>query len=733
MATLKDIANLAGVSQATVSNVLNGCGNVSSKKIRLVEAAAAQLGYTVNERAKLLRKGSSNILALVIPDMLTRRYNDIYTSFKVFAEQHGYSVSLYLTDDISSRELEIITKLRSDMVAGVAAISCLDDPDTPYLEAGFFEHELLFLERGKKLSCNYIGFDYELAGYTLGSYAAERNSNINVMTEKPSFYNGQKYIEGFRRALSHIENISCKYTEIGYDQREKDMISFMASLPEAGCICSASFALAEVAYSIMGSFFPKMSGKEIYTISPLQTLPESIYKKYELDYSMLGHHAALRLDEQLKNRPEAALELVIPNAGFRIWEPIPFAGRQPAALNLLMLNGPEATAVQSLSRIYTERTGTTITVSVASYDEMFEILSSAGGEAFDILRIDITFLSWFAQKLLVPLRELDPDIDNMTSLFIDGISERYSTVAGKVYALPFSPSVQLLYYRKDLFESTVLRRLYYERYRRELAPPRDFTEFNRIAAFFTRKFNPDSPTEYGASLTLGSMGVAASEFMARLMENRNNLYDDRGIVCLNGEDGLRSIKQLIELKECAPVSANAWWTDTAGDFAAGKLAMAILYSNYASDLLEGDTADKTKIGCTHVPGNNPILGGASLGIAKTSKRQEPALNFIKWLCSETVSSAATFLGGASPCKATYNNYKLLDALPWLRLAGESFSIAKGYRRPPEDIRPFDEKQFLTIIGMAVKNAYNGVQSPAEVLGWAQREFDRNFCVKGLDD
>ncbi len=48
MATIKDIAHLAGVSQGTVSNVLNGKGIVSSEKIRLVEEVAAQLGYTVS-------------------------------------------------------------------------------------------------------------------------------------------------------------------------------------------------------------------------------------------------------------------------------------------------------------------------------------------------------------------------------------------------------------------------------------------------------------------------------------------------------------------------------------------------------------------------------------------------------------------------------------------------------------------------------------------------------------
>ena len=160
MATLKDIANLAGVSQGTVSNVLNGRGNVSSKKIKLVEAAAAQLGYTVNERAKLLRKGHSNILALVLPNTRLRRYNDIHTCFKSAAERLGYSVSLYLTDDIPARELSLISKLRSDMVAGVAMISCITASNNPYVEAGFAASELLYLDRQNRKDASYLGFDY---------------------------------------------------------------------------------------------------------------------------------------------------------------------------------------------------------------------------------------------------------------------------------------------------------------------------------------------------------------------------------------------------------------------------------------------------------------------------------------------------------------------------------------------------------------------------------------------
>ena len=57
MATIKDIAKLAGVSHGTASNVLNQRGNVSSEKISKVLKAAKELGYTINPQAQLLRKG----------------------------------------------------------------------------------------------------------------------------------------------------------------------------------------------------------------------------------------------------------------------------------------------------------------------------------------------------------------------------------------------------------------------------------------------------------------------------------------------------------------------------------------------------------------------------------------------------------------------------------------------------------------------------------------------------
>lgn len=58
------LPRMAGVSQGTASNVLNGKGNVSSEKIKAVEEAAKKLGYTINERAKDAQEGEAAILSV---------------------------------------------------------------------------------------------------------------------------------------------------------------------------------------------------------------------------------------------------------------------------------------------------------------------------------------------------------------------------------------------------------------------------------------------------------------------------------------------------------------------------------------------------------------------------------------------------------------------------------------------------------------------------------------------
>ena len=69
MATLADVARLAGVSTATVSHVVNGTRNVRPETRRLVEEAIEETGYSQNTLARSLVTASTKSIAVVLEAM----------------------------------------------------------------------------------------------------------------------------------------------------------------------------------------------------------------------------------------------------------------------------------------------------------------------------------------------------------------------------------------------------------------------------------------------------------------------------------------------------------------------------------------------------------------------------------------------------------------------------------------------------------------------------------------
>jgi LacI family repressor for deo operon, udp, cdd, tsx, nupC, and nupG len=83
MATLSDVARLAGVTTATVSNVLRNPQKVKPATALKVEAAIAATGYRPNLMARALAEGKSSMVALVVPDIT----NPFYPEFVAVAER----------------------------------------------------------------------------------------------------------------------------------------------------------------------------------------------------------------------------------------------------------------------------------------------------------------------------------------------------------------------------------------------------------------------------------------------------------------------------------------------------------------------------------------------------------------------------------------------------------------------------------------------------------------------
>lgn len=92
MATILDVARLAGVSIATVSRVLNGAGPVSDHTRQRVMQAVAELGFQPNGLARALHSKRTCTVALLVPDISNPYYPELSRGVEDVASEHGYSV-----------------------------------------------------------------------------------------------------------------------------------------------------------------------------------------------------------------------------------------------------------------------------------------------------------------------------------------------------------------------------------------------------------------------------------------------------------------------------------------------------------------------------------------------------------------------------------------------------------------------------------------------------------------
>lgn len=119
MITLKDIAAASGVSSATVSYVMNRSAKVkiSAPTRKKVLAAAKRLGYEPNELARSVRRGYSNVIALVCTTGLASDYfYNIFNSICRTATARDYAVKVHALENDTPTALKMLVEQR---VAGV--------------------------------------------------------------------------------------------------------------------------------------------------------------------------------------------------------------------------------------------------------------------------------------------------------------------------------------------------------------------------------------------------------------------------------------------------------------------------------------------------------------------------------------------------------------------------------------------------------------------------------------
>ena len=121
--TQSDVARRAGVSRATVSNVINNRtgGNVAitEETRRRILATVAELGYHPNAAARSLRSGSSGTVGLLIPDVANPHFWAIVRGVEAVTRAQGYQLALAVAGLDAERERALLRDLAQRRLDGL--------------------------------------------------------------------------------------------------------------------------------------------------------------------------------------------------------------------------------------------------------------------------------------------------------------------------------------------------------------------------------------------------------------------------------------------------------------------------------------------------------------------------------------------------------------------------------------------------------------------------------------
>ena len=204
MATIKEVAARAGVSIATVSNVVAGLPRVSPGTRRRVEAAIEELGYRPNPIAQSLKSRRTRAIGMVISDITNPFFPEMVRGAEDAALARGYLLSTFNTGDQPERERQIFALLATRRTDGLLVVTALKRGEHPHVAAAVASGvPVVCLDRRPQdLSVDTVTVDnakgVEMA---VGHLVEQGFRSIAYLGGAPGMYIAPERLAGYRKAM----------------------------------------------------------------------------------------------------------------------------------------------------------------------------------------------------------------------------------------------------------------------------------------------------------------------------------------------------------------------------------------------------------------------------------------------------------------------------------------------------------------------------------------------------
>ncbi|WP_118178807.1 LacI family DNA-binding transcriptional regulator [Paraburkholderia phosphatilytica] len=202
MATLADVARVAGVATSTVSHVLNGTRFVSAETTLAVQNAMREVNYTPNTLARALARSTTNTIGLAISSTKNCYFADAINAIEEECERAGMMVLLANTRDDPEYELKMVAELHKRRVDGlIIAPACgPGNASLTYLRERHIP--TVMVDRLPDVALDGVAVEGRRSLAAIVSHiVGHGHKRIGFIGGPASFTTAQERVEGFRDGL----------------------------------------------------------------------------------------------------------------------------------------------------------------------------------------------------------------------------------------------------------------------------------------------------------------------------------------------------------------------------------------------------------------------------------------------------------------------------------------------------------------------------------------------------
>ncbi|WP_142218107.1 LacI family DNA-binding transcriptional regulator [Streptomyces sp. SLBN-118] len=233
---MKDVAARAGVGLKTVSRVVNGEPGVTPDTERRVQEAIESLGFRRNDSARVLRKGRTASIGLVLEDLADPFYGPLSRAVEEVARAHGALLINGSSAEDPDREQELVLALCARRVDGLIVIPAGHDHRylEPEIKAGI---ATVFVDRppGKIDADVVLSDSFGGARAGVAHLIAHGHRRIGFIGDQPRIQTAVERLRGYRAAMEDAElTVDESWVSLGSTapERVRDAVTAMLTGPD---------------------------------------------------------------------------------------------------------------------------------------------------------------------------------------------------------------------------------------------------------------------------------------------------------------------------------------------------------------------------------------------------------------------------------------------------------------------------------------------------------------------